>query len=248
MFKEFLIKQGFIKEDGSAKPTEKAHSNGEETPQDMNPVYFPSSGASSTTPQPTTFNENAQAQIPNAYPKLDPASIKFYEDALAKLNMPGPDYFEFRQQLMAMTKKMQGKAGSTPELIFQAVVISFDAQNVSTVKLTDTANSYKAALIQKRDEFLKGAEDERTNQLNKRQAAAQSHVNNIQDIKNKLVALEQQRKQLEDSLAKEQQQMEMDKTLGQDAIEKIERAKTQISMACDYMTSHIDADIRQLQS
>src|SRR6202012_5903500 len=117
-----------IKNDEPGGPVEKATVPSQETPSQITPTYFPEGGApSASIPLSNRFNEQTP-NLPSKHPTLDPSSIKFYEDALVKLNMPGPDYFEFRQQLMAMTQKMRNKPGTTPELIFQAVVMSFDTQ------------------------------------------------------------------------------------------------------------------------
>ena len=47
---------------------------------------------------------------------------------------------------------------------------------------------------------------------------------------------------------KEKTQMEVDKTLGKEGIEKIEKAERLISLAHDYIQSTIDTDIKRLQS
>ena len=54
--------------------------------------------------------------------------------------------------------------------------------------------------------------------------------------------------QLEAALNKEKTQMDVDKTLGKEGIDKIERAERLIATAHDYMQSNIDADIKRLES
>jgi len=60
--------------------------------------------------------------------------------------------------------------------------------------------------------------------------------------------LQNQMKQLQDMIHREQTQMEVDKTLGKEGIEKIERAEKQIALAHGFMVATIDEDISQLQS
>jgi hypothetical protein len=47
---------------------------------------------------------------------------------------------------------------------------------------------------------------------------------------------------------KEKTQMEVDKSLGKEGIDKIERAEHLISLAHDYITASIDTDIQLLQT
>ena len=67
-------------------------------------------------------------------------------------------------------------------------------------------------------------------------------------MQDQLQQLKNQERQLMDLITKEQTQLEVNKTLGKESIEKIERAETQIAMAHNYMAAAIDADISQLNS
>jgi hypothetical protein len=67
-------------------------------------------------------------------------------------------------------------------------------------------------------------------------------------MQGQLQQLQKQMSQLQDMIKKEQTQTEVDKTLGKEGIEKIEKAEKQISLAYDFMINAIDADINQLQS
>ncbi len=67
-------------------------------------------------------------------------------------------------------------------------------------------------------------------------------------MQDQLQQLKNQEKQLMDLIAREQTQLEVNKTLGKESIEKIERAEKQISMAHNYMITAIEADIFQLNS
>ena len=178
----------------------------------------------------------------------DPTFIKFFEDELVKANLPGPDYFEFRQLLIKTQQKMATKGMAAPEVVLQAVLMSFEAQDITPAKLVDAAHHYKDVIQQKNDDFLKGASTEKNNQLQKRQNVLQTHDDNIKKIQQQLQQLELQRQQLENSLNKEKTQMEVDKTLGQEGIEKIEKAERLIAAAHSYIQSSIDNDIKRLQS
>ena len=251
--KNFLKQQGFI-EDGPEDKKNKQRdttSSGSQTANTVPPTYFPvysdtaasSASAASDPSFVTPLQQNLQAKD-----QPDASFIKFFEDALLKANLPGPDYFEFRQLLIKTQQKMAAKGGAAPEVVLQAVLMSFEAQEITPAKLVEAASHYKDVLKQVNDNFLKGAAGEKSNQLQKRQTVLQGHDENIKKIQQQIQQLELQKQQLEESMNKEKTQMESDRTLGKEGIEKIEKAERLISSAHDYMQSAIENDIRRLQS
>ena len=256
--KSFLKQNGFIEDGPDDKPGIKSgnEENIKETITGVPPVYFP---VTSTVPGNGNNNNTVSGEDPSfvvatstqaatAKVQIDPSFIKFFEDELVKSNLPGPDYFEFRQLLIRTQQKMAAKGNAAPEVVLQAVLMSFETQDISSAKLIEAARHYKAVLKQKSSDFLKGAATEKNNQLQKRQTVLQAHNDAIQKIQQQIQQLELQKKQLEDSMNKEKTQLEVDKTLGKEGIEKIERAERLISLAHDYMQSQIDTDINRLQT
>jgi hypothetical protein len=67
-------------------------------------------------------------------------------------------------------------------------------------------------------------------------------------MQTQLLQLQNQMNQLQDMIKREQTQLEVNKTLGKEGIEKIERAEQQMAMAFEFIVKSIDADIKQLQS
>lgn len=258
--KSFLVSQGFIKEEPAdvkkpAAESDSAPAPAKPAPTSVEPTYFPVNPAAQTAaPADPSFVSplQQQATMPSFASSLsdqpDPAFVKFFEDELAKQNLPGPDYFEFRQMLLKMQQRMSTKGIATPEVVLQAALASFETQGIAPAKLVETAQHYKDAIGQKKDEFIKGAEAEKNNQLQKRQGVLQAHSDAIAKLQQQLQQLEMQKKQMEDALNKEKTQLDIDKTLGKEAIEKIEKAQRSISLAHDFMQGTVDADIKRLQS
>jgi len=250
--KTFLQEKGFIENDPEPKADEKNKNVSAETSQTVEPTYFPFLNSDNPTTE-TTSPGSRQSDDSGASNRkiesenIDKAFIKFFEDELVKVNFPGPDYFEFRKQMLAMHQKI-GKKGTSPEIILQAVLTSFEAQNISSSRLLETAKQYKEILEKKKEDFLKGAAAEKSKQFQKRQNALQTHQENLTQMQNQLAQLQNQMKQLQDMIHREQTQMEVDKTLGKEGIEKIERAEKQIALAHGFMVAAIDEDISQLQS
>lgn len=256
--KKFLQQKGFIEKEEEPVKKEgekKAGSSGtqdQQQQQSIEPTYFPLySGETTTdtkagaTPAQTPVAP-ASTPVSNTAESVDPAFIKFFEDELTKTNFPGPDYFEFRKQMQAMYQKI-GK-GTPPNVILQAVLTSFEAMNVPASRLLETAKQYKDILEKKKVDFLNGAGAEKEKQLKKRQEALQAHQNNLKTMQDQLTQLKNQERQLIELITKEQTQLEVNKTLGKESIEKIERAEKQIAMAHNYMVTAIDTDISQLNS
>ncbi|HTE32052.1 MAG TPA: hypothetical protein VK666_16840 [Chryseolinea sp.] len=250
---DFLKEQGFIESGTGNKEKEKANrSDNSQQASSVPPTYFPVSDTGDPVSSAPTDVEPSFVtplkQNTSVKEEIDPTFIKFFEDELVKANFPGPDYFEFRQLLVKTQQKMAAKGVAAPEVVLQAVLMSFEAQEVSLPKLVEAARRYKEILKQKNSDFLKGAETEKNNQLQKRQTVLETHNNNIRKIQDQLQQLELQKKQLDGELNKEKTQLEVNKTLGKEGIEKIEKAERLISLAHDYMQSTIDTDIKRLQT
>ncbi len=247
--KDFLKQQGFI---ADSKDDKKAVADNTRVarPAAVEPMYFPvnaETAKAGSAADPSFVTPLPQA-VAGTKEQPDASFIKYFEDELVKSNLPGPDYFEFRQQLIKTQQKMADKGVAAPEVVLQAVLTSFEAQDISSVKLVEAARYYKDVLNQKNEDFLKGATAEKNNQLQKRQAVLQGHEENIKKIQQQLQQLEQQKKQLEESMSREKTQQDVNKTLGQEGIEKIEKASRLIALAHDYMQAAIDTDIKRLQT
>ena len=106
---------------------------------------------------------NAPAGVPAAPPQpapLPPGSIdaKFAEhfaNVLAKNNLPGPDYFEFREALRGLAG-----LGLSEDKQYQAAWASFKAMGggADVAVLTNTANQYLSTLGADRDSFNKSVD------------------------------------------------------------------------------------------
>jgi hypothetical protein len=248
----FLKQQGFIEDNKPDKIKADTKEKAPDSTDTVPPTYFPVQDDNSSSTQTSSADDPSfvtpLSKRKSADDAVDPTFVKFFEDELTKANLAGPDYFEFRQQLLKTQQKMSAKGMAAPEVVLQAVLMSFDAQGVTTDKLIEAARHYKDVIKQKNDDFLKGAESERNNQLQKRQTALQAHTDAMQKLQQQIQQLEQQKQQLEQSMNKEKTQLEVDKTLGKEGIEKIERAERLITTAHEYMQSTIDADIKRLKS
>jgi hypothetical protein len=250
--KDFLKKQGFIEDEPDRKVQGGDSNTVSSSFSNIAPTFFPvqptagGAGSTGTTDPSFVVISSPQNSAPQNQP--DPTFVKFFEDELIKANLPGLDYFEFRQQLIKTQQKMATKGMAAPEVVLQAVLMNFETQDITPAKLVETAKQYKTIVKQKNDDFLKGAATEKNNQLQKRQAVLQAHNDTISNLRQQLQQLELQKQQLQESMNKEATQIEVDKSMGKEAIDKIEKAEQLISLAHQYIQSTIDSDIVRLQS
>ncbi|GAB2774794.1 hypothetical protein GCM10027275_17290 [Rhabdobacter roseus] len=100
-------------------------------------------------PAPATVRDTAGTR------DIDRKFVDHFVELLAKANLPGPDYFEFKQALQSM----QG-LGLSEEKQFQAAWASFKAMGGLTdlAVLTTTAGQYLTVLDKDRAAFLKDVE------------------------------------------------------------------------------------------
>ncbi|HEV7380812.1 MAG TPA: hypothetical protein VGN64_13525 [Dyadobacter sp.] len=120
--------------------------NEEEKPENVTP-------APKNTDSP---QQSASVQAKTEVPKDEKQKfIEHFVQLLEKTNLPGPDYFEYKQALKSMDN-----LGLPQEKQFQAAWASFKAMSgqTDTGILVTSANQYLAALDKDRTAFLKDAE------------------------------------------------------------------------------------------
>ena len=111
--------------------------------------------ASPLPPSPVAAPEPATVRNAAGTRDIDRKFVDHFVELLAKSNLPGPDYFEFKQALQSM----EG-LGLSEEKQFLAAWASFKAMGGLTEVgvLTTTAGQYLTALDKDRAAFLKDVE------------------------------------------------------------------------------------------
>jgi len=127
-------------------------------------------------PSPTVSNLAGTAQVDRKF-------VDHFVDLLEKANLPGPDYFEYKQALKSMDS-----LGLSEDKLFQAAWASFKAMGgvKDTAILTTSAGQYLGILDKDRAAFLKDVD---------------------KAINDRVGALQQEHKKLEDSNAAITQQV-----------------------------------------
>lgn len=120
---------------------------------------------------------------------IDPKFAEHFADVMAKSNLPGPDYFEFRETLRSLSN-----LGLTEDKQYQAAWASFKALagTIDVQALTTAANQYVAALNKDREGFTRSVEAaiaERVGGLQNEQRKLQS---DNEALAKQLLAIQQQ--------------------------------------------------------
>ena len=203
-----------------------------ENDESPNPVVAsPASDATqpSSAPAPPVTSSTGTATVERKF-------VEHFADLLEKANLPGPDYFEFKQALKSMEA-----LDLSEEKLFQAAWASFKAMGgvKDTAVLTTSAQQYLSILEKDRAAFLKDAEK-----------AVNDRVGSLQQEQKKL---EESIKSITQQIADLQKKLDENKTrLGQISGEiteqtaKINQNKENFEITYTGFTEQIKADLSQI--
>lgn len=189
-----------------------------------------------------------QSSLANQSAAVNEEYLKFLENEMSKAKKQDMDYYDFRSLLSKTQAKMAAKGVTSTDVILQAVFITFEAQGITAPQLIQSANSYRELIKSKTKEFIQSGEQEKAQQLQQRESASQESVTKIQQLQSQIQDLHQKIQLLSEQLQKEQTQIELNKNLGQEAIDKIERASNAMKIAEEYMIFSIEKDINLLSA
>ncbi len=169
---------------------------------------------------------------------VDRKFVDHFADLLEKANLPGPDYFEFKQAL----KSMEG-LGLNEEKQFQASWASFKAMAAGvkdTSVLTTSADHYGNVLNKDRENFLKDVEktiDDRIGSLmqesKKLQEDTKTYAQQIMDLQNKIDASNDRLEKINDEV--------------EEQTEKINTNRDSFDLTYQSMVDQINADIEKIK-
>ncbi len=169
--------------------------------------------------------------------EVDRKFVDHFAELLEKANLPGPDYFEFKQAL----KSMEG-LGLNEEKQFQASWASFKAMAAGvtdTSVLTSSANHYGNVLNKDRENFLKDVEkanDDRIGSLKqeskKLQEDTKTYAQHIMDLKKKIDASNDRLEKINDEI--------------EEQTDKINTNRDSFDLTYQSMVDQINADVEKI--
>jgi len=162
---------------------------------------------------------------------LDPKSVAFLTDALAKSNLPGFDYLEFKLALTRLSALNMDEATSIKSAFATAGTVG-----LSKDKLIETAKHYKKVLQREHDQFGQALE----NQIQKKVAGKQKEV---EKLKAQIDKHKEKIQELEAQVAKYQHTIDNADEEITDAKSKIEATKDGFEHTHQSIMNQIDKDI-----
>lgn len=165
---------------------------------------------------------------------LDGKSVDYLTKALAKNNLPGFDYLEFKQSLAALAEMGMDEATAIKSAFATASTVGLTKD-----KLVKTAQHYKQVLATERNQF----DEALGNQLNKR-------VNNkrqeVEKLKVQIGKWKEQISKLEAQISQSQNTIDhADETIRAE-MNKIETTKTNFEHAYQSIENQMDKDIESV--
>lgn len=159
-----------------------------ENEEPIKPAHVPSPGPVSGKPEagPTVPNVAGTANVDRKF-------VEHFVSLLEKANLPGPDYFEYKQALQSMEGLSLGE-----EKQFQAAWASFKAMGgvKDTTILKTSADQYLAILSRDRESFLKDVDKA----IKDRVGALQGEQKKLEETNASLVKqIEELQKKIEDN-------------------------------------------------
>jgi len=207
-------------------------------PEDQQPEPVPTAEKPKGTPA-SASQAAARPIVPPtvATGEVDRKFIDHFAELLEKANLPGPDYFEFKQAL----KSMEG-LGLNEEKQFQVSWASFKAMAAGitdTAVLTTSANHYGNVLNKDRENFLKDVEkatDDRIGSLKqeskKLQEDTKTHAQQIMDLQKKIDASNDRLEKINDEI--------------QEQTDKINTNRDSFDLTYQSMVDQINADVEKI--
>ena len=211
---------------------------GPNSPQGPAPTPQPVSGSTgqpalASMPQPVT-----PSQPGTSAGSVDTKFVDHFAAVLGKANLPGPDYFEFREILRNLSS-----LGLPEDKQFQAAWASFKAMagTADPQTLSTAANQYLTALTADRESFLKSVETAIQDRVGGLQAEQKKLQADNDDIGKQLAELQQRLSKNNDRLAQ----------IGGEVVEqstKINQNRANFEATYTSFTDQIKADVSKIGS
>lgn len=165
---------------------------------------------------------------------LDDKSIAFLTNALAKNNLPGFDYIEYKQSLGALTEM-----NIDEETAFKSAFATAATMGLTKDKLLKTAQHYVAVLNKEKQQFDAALGKQMEQKVKSKQLEVAKLKKQIDDYKAKIA-------QLEEKITKSQSTIDNADEHINAAMEKIEVTKNNFEFALQSVENEINKDIESI--
>ncbi|MEZ5044918.1 MAG: hypothetical protein R2828_33780 [Saprospiraceae bacterium] len=167
---------------------------------------------------------------------LDSKSVDFLTSALAKNNLPGFDYLEFKQSLGALAKLNMDE-----ETAIRSAFATASTVGLTKDKLVKTADHYKKILQTEKDQFDAALQKQIQQKVASKQIEVEKLKKQVEEYRIKI-------QQLEEKIISSQQIIDSaDETISA-AKEKIDATRHSFETALQSILNQINKDIENMQN
>lgn len=167
---------------------------------------------------------------------LDGKSVDFLTTALAKNNLPGFDYLEFKQSLGALADLSMDEETAIKSAFATAATLGLTKE-----KLIKTAEHYKKILNTEKSQFDAALQKQIQQKVASKQTEVQKLKSQVEDYKKKI-------KQLEEKILSSQRIIDSADETIRAAKEKIEGTRDNFETALQSINNQINKDIENIQN
>lgn len=168
---------------------------------------------------------------------LDEKSVEFLINAIATNNLPGFDYVEFKQSLVALSQMVQLDESTR----FRSAFASATALGLDKSKLLASADHYKRILNTEREKFNTALQNQVQQRIHAQQKEVELMRKQIEDFQQKI-------KELEGRIQQTQANISQKDDIIKQEMAKIESKKDGFESTIQALLHEIDGDIQHIQS
>lgn len=165
---------------------------------------------------------------------LDEKSIRFLTNALEKSNLPGFDYIEFKQSLLALDAMNMEE-----EVAVKSAFATASTLGLTKAKLLKTAEHYKKVLMNEKVQFDAALQKRVQERIGSREAELEQLKKQIAQYQAKIAELEQM-------ITKNQETIESQDDIIQREKDKIESTKDGFELTLQSLVNAIDKDVETI--
>lgn len=166
---------------------------------------------------------------------LDEKSISFLAGALAKSNLPGFDYLEFKQSLEALNR-----LGMDEETAIKSAFATAATVGLTKEKLLKTAQHYKSVLNTEKQQFDAALQKQIEQRIKGKATEVAKLKKQVEEYRAKI-------QQLEAQIAKSQETIDHADEHIQNAKSKIEATRENFEHTLQSVVNQIDKDIENIK-
>lgn len=161
---------------------------------------------------------------------------KHFENLFEQANMPGPDYYEFWKMMETLEPHIREERAR-----ISATYASLVIQGLTKAKLIDTAEKYKALIVEDKNRFEKAAQEKGEGEIGQKRQQ-------LRQMEETIAQQAETIRKLTQEIAETQAAMSALTSAITDEEQKLTQNRQGYSMACDAMLQKITDDVTKIKT